>query len=69
MSSKKTNKKALAITKAFSKIIHDNKKEMEIEFNNLDSEKDKLLRNFCKGKITAFEEMEDFIKLVHTLLK
>lgn len=37
------------------------KNEMNNEFNNLDSDNEKLLRNFIIGKITAYNEIIEII--------
>lgn len=37
------------------------KKEMDIEFEKLDSKTETLLRNFIRGKSTAYQEMLDIL--------
>ena len=41
--------------------VEEAKKEIDIEFANLDSDKEKLLRNFVRGKSIAYEELLDIL--------
>ena len=41
--------------------VEEAKKEIDIEFDNLDSEKEKMLRNFVRGKSIAYEELLDIL--------
>ncbi|MFA5153281.1 MAG: hypothetical protein WC554_12025 [Clostridia bacterium] len=44
--------------------VEDCKKEMDNEFENLDQETDKLLRNFIRGKSHAYQEMLDILNKI-----
>lgn len=41
--------------------IEDCKKDLDIQFDSLDQEKEKLLRNFIRGKSIAYEEILDIL--------
>lgn len=49
------------VIRNLSKGISALKKEMEAELKNLDKE-EKLLANFIRGKITAYQELKDLLK-------
>jgi hypothetical protein len=44
--------------------ITECKDELDKEYDNLDIEKEKLLRNFVRGKSTAYEEILDILNKI-----
>jgi hypothetical protein len=65
MSNNKLFKKLAKLETAISL----NHKEMENQFNTLDADKEKLLRNFVKGKMTAYEEIFEMVNAMKIVAK
>jgi hypothetical protein len=64
-----SNIKLIKKLEKLERAIALNNDEMENQFNTLDSEKEKLLRNFIKGKMIAYEEIFEMVNAMKIVAK